>query len=148
MELHPITKITNVTYHLIENRVKKYEYGGRATTFQQDTRHNIQEAMPPKKIIVADGTGAESKEKLSNEEGCRNMIAAKGVECLIDVDGFKIRDFDSLENEGVYKLGPPLLQQQQQVSIVDLCVRRCSNNCYMWKSPFKRISILAHECTR
>ena len=80
--------------------------------------------MPPKKIIVADGTGAESKEKLSNEEGYRNMIAAKGVECLIDVDGFKIRDFDSLENEGVYKLGPPLLLQQQQVDFVTSSIGR------------------------
>ena len=55
--------------------------------------------------------------RLSSDSALDKWLDKNKVQCLINKDGYQVVDFDSLENEGVYKLGPPLLQQQQQVSL-------------------------------
>ena len=51
--------------------------------------------------------------RLSSDSALDKWLDKNKVQCLINKDGYQVVDFDSLENEGVYKLGPPLLQQQQ-----------------------------------
>eukprot|EP00545_Synedropsis_sp_CCMP1620_P011972 CAMPEP_0119017338 /NCGR_PEP_ID=MMETSP1176-20130426/16255_1 /TAXON_ID=265551 /ORGANISM="Synedropsis recta cf, Strain CCMP1620" /LENGTH=356 /DNA_ID=CAMNT_0006971035 /DNA_START=29 /DNA_END=1095 /DNA_ORIENTATION=+ len=64
--------------------------------------------MAPKTITVlvdATGSGAESKEMLSNEEGYKNLVSDYSVASLKDNSGAKIRDFESLKDGGRYTLG-------------------------------------------
>ena len=76
-----------------------------------------QTTMAPKKITVLDASGGESKLALSNDEEFRDSIKnERGVRCLINVDGYEISGFESLEHGGTYTLGPTIQQQHHKVS--------------------------------
>ena len=61
------------------------------------------------KITVEGGGGV----KLSSEERYKELLVTNGIQCLLDSDGDQI-DFGLLVDGGMYTLGPPRIQQQQQ----------------------------------
>jgi len=63
--------------------------------------------MAPKRTTAIDAGGGECMMMLGSQDGHRNMASEFGVGFLKDVDGFEIRDFQSLAHGAKHKLGPP-----------------------------------------
>ena len=66
-----------------------------------------------KKITVGD-----SGYKLGSDTDYKIFLSMFGVRSLRDSDRDEIVGFDALDDDGTYTLGPPVLQQQQQVRTV------------------------------
>ena len=57
-----------------------------------------------RKRIIVDGKPVQ----LSNHQEYNDYINRKRVECLEDTNGTEIGGFDSLDDSGTYRLGPPV----------------------------------------
>ena len=68
--------------------------------------------MTTKKIIMVN----QEPTILSGEDGFRGLLERYSALCLVNDAEQDIEDFASLVDGGTYTLGPPIPQQQQQVS--------------------------------
>ena len=68
--------------------------------------------MARRRIIIVDGKPVH----LSSHQEYNDYINRKRVECLEDTDGAEMGGFESLDDSGTYRLGPPV----QPVSLNDL----------------------------
>jgi hypothetical protein len=68
--------------------------------------------MVPKTITVIDTTCGESKEMLGSQNGYTMLLSRLGVAFVVNSEGVRVNDFESLVDGGKYTLGPPLQQQQ------------------------------------
>ena len=75
-----------------------------------------------KKIQVAGGS-AGGGVILPGDEALQTYLRKKGVQSLVDSDGFEIIDFEPLVDGGTYTLGPPTIARQQPLRLFELIFR-------------------------
>jgi hypothetical protein len=79
--------------------------------------------MAPKRITVIDASGRERMMMLGSQDGYRDTLSEFHVAYLKHVDGFEIRDFESLQDGNTYTLG------QQRDGALRRCCRKVCAQC-------------------